>query len=214
MTVVLPISRSLAKQLLARTARSLTRPVSTKPLIRVDYNGSSEGHQPNTPSGSDKLASLFRHARTYATAAAKPASRPKQHTGRTPAKRTSTTTKKATPAKKPASKRPKRKTKKVAKPKVKKPKKAPTKTSLALKARKERDDLKAKALLAEPKRLVDQAFLLIVAEETKGSGGRAGLASAAAAASNKYKNLTLEEREVRANMSYLYKMTKADISQY
>ncbi|OQV08258.1 HMG-box domain-containing protein [Cladophialophora immunda] len=190
MTVALPLSRPLTKQLLVRSARSLTRPVSANPLLRVTCHCSSN----NDPSGSHpqvgKFASLCQRARTYATASAKPASRPKQHTGRTPAKSTKSTTKKATPKKK----RPARKAKKTvatkAKPKVKKPL---SKTALLKKARKAQADLRAAALLEEPKPLPSTPWRLVFAEETKKGGGQ--VKAAATAAAQKFRNLSLEERE-------------------
>ena len=205
MTVVLPLSRSLAQQLLARSARSVARPVSTNPLLRVDCNCSPDNDQFSHPSTSRKFASLFHHARTYATAVGRPASRPKQHTGRTPAKRTTTTTKKAAPAKtsvaktakkpvtrKPAAKKPKKRIVKKATPKVKK---EPSKAALLRKARKDKADARSLALLEEPKQLPSTAFQVLLVEEIKGK--KRSVTTGATAVSSKYKNLTLEEREVR-----------------
>ena len=201
MTVALHMSRSLAAQLLARSARSLTRPVPTNPLLRVNRNCSPDNDQSSYASKHASIAALLRQARKYATAAGKPASRPKQHTGRTPAKRTTSSTKKAAPAKKaptkkaPAKKKPTRKPKKTVVKKVTpKVKKAPSKTALLKKARQERADLKALALLEEPKQLPSSPFQLILVEETKKGGGDVRVS--ATTASNKYKNLAPEEREV------------------
>ena len=196
MTVALPLSRSLAAQLLARSARTLTRP-SAKPWIRVECNCSLNDDQSSYHSRDANVSLLFRQARTYATAAKKPASRPKQHTGRTPAKRTTSTTKKAAPAAKKSPSKPKKKVPKkvVRKKATPKAKKAPSKTALLAKARKEQADLKAAALLTEPKNLPASSFQLILVEETKKGGGDVKVR--ATAASNKYKNLSLEEREVR-----------------
>jgi hypothetical protein len=193
------MSRSLAKQLLARSARSLTRPASNNPLLRVDCNCGLDNSQPNCPTRYDNLASLFKQARTYATAAGKPVGRPKQHTGGTAAKRTTTSTKKAAPAKKPVAKKPKKKVVKKATPKAKK---EPSKAALLRKARTEQADLKALALLDEPKQLPSRAFQLILVEETKGKKG--DVKTSATTASNKYKNLTSEEREVRAQRQYAH----------
>ncbi|OAP60602.1 hypothetical protein AYL99_05604 [Fonsecaea erecta] len=188
--VALPFSRPLAKQLLAQSARSLTRPVSTTSLLRVTCNCSSN-HDFSSPQPKlGKLASHFQRARTYATAAEKPASRPKQHTGRTPAKRTTSTTKKAAPAKKRPARKAKKTTATKAKPKVKKP---PSKSALLKKARKDQADLKAAALLEEPKKLPSTPWRLVFAEETKKGGGQ--VKAAAMAAAEKFRNLTLEERE-------------------
>ncbi|KAJ9606798.1 hypothetical protein H2200_008808 [Cladophialophora chaetospira] len=194
MTVAAPISRSLALQLLARSARSLTRPVSVNPLLRVNCDCGTEHDQSNYRAKYANLRSLFKQARTYATAAGKPASRPKQHTGRTTTKRTTKPTTKAIPAKKPAAKKPKKKVAKKAPRKAKpRTKKEPSKTALLKKARKEQSDLKAAALLEEPKNLPSNPFQIILVEQVKGTKGNATLG--ATAASNKYKNLSLEERE-------------------
>lgn len=192
MTVAAPISRSLAAQLLARSARSLTRPVSSSPLLRVDCNCGHGKDQSSHHSKYSNLRALFQQARTYATATKKPASRPKQHTGRAPAKRTTKPATKATPKKKPAAKKPKKRVVKKATPRAKK---EPSKAALLKKKRKEQADLKAAALLTEPKNLPSTPFQLVLVEESKASKGN--VTGSAAAASSKYKNLTLEEREVR-----------------
>ncbi|EXJ68053.1 uncharacterized protein A1O5_08668 [Cladophialophora psammophila CBS 110553] len=190
MTVTFPFSRPLAKHLLARSARSLTRPVSANHLLRVTSNCSPIDGPSSSQSKVGKFASLSKQARTYATTSAKPASRPKQHTGRTPAKRTTSTTKKAAPAKKRPARKTKKTTTKEAKPKAKKPL---SKSALLKKARKEHTDLRAAALFEEPKHLPSTAYRLVFAEETKKGGGQAK--AAARAAAEKFKNLTLEERE-------------------
>ncbi len=186
MTVALPISRSLAQQLLARSARSLTRPVSSNPLLRVNCACGHDKDHPSYPSKYTSLGQLFKQTRSYATATGKPVGRPKQHTGRTPAKRTpkAKATKKSTSTKKPTTKK--------ATPRAKK---APSKSALLKKARKEQTDLKATALLQEPKRLPTTPYQLILVEETKGT--KTTVTAGATAASNKYKNLALADREVR-----------------
>ncbi|KIX95597.1 uncharacterized protein Z520_08717 [Fonsecaea multimorphosa CBS 102226] len=190
MTVALPFSRPMAKQLLARSARSLTRPVSANPLLRLTCNCNSNDDHSSSQIRARRFASLFQQARTYATASAKPASRPKQHTGRTPTKRNTSTTKKAAPAKK----RPARKAKKTAATKAKpKGRKPLSKSALVQKARKAQADLKTAALLQEPKKLPATPWLLVLAEEAK-KGGRPATAVSPAAA-EKLRNLTLEERE-------------------
>ncbi|KIW67663.1 hypothetical protein PV04_06895 [Phialophora macrospora] len=191
MTVAMPFSRTLAKQLLARSARSLTRPVASNPHLRVDRNRVAGNDQSSHSYKYLNLGSHLQQARTYATASEKPASRPKQHTGRTSAKQTPKSTKKATPAKKPAAKKPKKKT--VKKTKTGATKKKPSKSALLKKARKDHADLKAAALLEEPKKLPSNPYQLVLVEEAKGSTDDVSIS--ARAASNKYKNLVPEERE-------------------
>lgn len=179
---VFPVPRTLASRLLARTSRSFTRPSPANPLLRVACNSSSN-KSGNTHCGDwSDLALFYKNARNYATATKKPAGRPKAHTGRAAA-----STKKTTPKKK-ATKKPKKKA--VKKPKAKK---APSKTALVKQARKTASDLRAAALLEEPKQLPSTAFSVILVEEAKKTKAFAGSASAASA---RYKNLSPAEREV------------------
>lgn len=205
MTIAAPISRSLAAQLLARSARLLTRPVSSNTLLRVNCNCGHDNDQSSYRSKYTNLGQLFKQTRTYATATGKPASRPKQHTGRTPAKRTPKATKKTTPTKKATTKKaPKKKVVKKATPRAKK---EPSKHALLKKARKEQADLKSAAILEEPKQLPATPYQLILVEETKGTKG--AVTAGATAASNKYKNLSPEDREVR--IYELHAMRMADL---
>jgi hypothetical protein len=103
-------------------------------------------------------------------------------------------TKKGTSGKKKATKKPKKKAAKKTKPKVKK---APSKSSLLQKERKRQSDLRAAALLAPPKQLPQTAFTLVFVEEAKSGGDVKGKA---VAASNRYKSLSPEEREVRNSL--------------
>ena len=116
-----------------------------------------------------------------------------------PQKAAPKSTKKAATAKKPAAKKPKKAAGKKAVKKVAKPraKKAPSKASLLRKTRKDKADLKEKALLEEPKQLPSRAYLVVFVEQSKGSKDAAR--PNVTAAVNKYKNLTLEEREVRTH---------------
>ncbi len=196
MTATLPLSRSLSKQLLARSTRSFTRPVPTisnyhsRVSCRCEANNDRSTHQKNHL----KIGSILHQARSYATATDKPASRPKAHTGRAAAKpkRTATTSSKGKPAKKAAAKKPKVKKAVVKKPRVKK---APSKNALLKKARATKANLVTTALLDEPKKLPATAFFVIVAEQSKNGGGNVSAFSTAA--SNIYKSLSPEEREVR-----------------
>ncbi|KIV79326.1 hypothetical protein PV11_06892 [Exophiala sideris] len=188
--VVLPYSRTLAAQVVARSTRSFTRPATINSLSRVTCACANKDGQTNRGSEWIDLGAFYRRARSYATTATKPASRPKAHTGRAAAKRTTTTKKAAsTSATKKPTRRTKKKTVKKPKPKVKK---APSKTALAQKARKAQSDLRAAALLEEPKQLPSTAFSLILVEESHKAGD---VRSRAAAASGRYKNLSPEERE-------------------
>lgn len=186
--VALPYSRTLAKQLLARSTRSFTRPASA-PLLRVNCTCRANSEQANGRNGYRRLGLVLGQARSYATEATKPASRPKAHTGRASAKR-NVSTKKAKSGTK-ATKKPKKKAIKKTKPKVKK---APSKTSLLKKERQRQSDLRATALLAPPKQLPQTAFTLVLVEEAKKGGG---VKDRAVAASSKYRGLSSEEREVR-----------------
>merc|ERR1712230_113853 len=181
--VVLLSSRPLASRLLARSTRTFTRPSAVKPIARVSCHCSGNKEQTNNGGTWLDLAAFSKHARTYATASPKPASRPKAHTGRTPAKRTATKKKTAKPSKKKAAKKSKPKTR---------AKKAPSKTSIAQKARKAQLDLRAKALLDEPKQLPSTAYMLVLVEESKNGGP---IKSRSASASQRYKSLSPEERE-------------------
>lgn len=180
---VFPVPRTLASRLLARTSRSFTRPSPVNPLLRVACDPSANKAGNNHRGDWSDLALFYKHARTYATATKKPVGRPKAHTGRAAA-----STKKTTPKKK-ATKKPKKK-KVVKKPKAKK---APSKTALVKQARKAASDLRAAALLEEPKQLPSTAFSVILVEEAKKTKAFTGTASAASA---RYKNLSSEEREV------------------
>jgi hypothetical protein len=204
MTVALPVTRSLATQLLARSVRSLTRPASSHTLPRV--NGSSDTNNESYifPLEFSRARRAYRHGRTYATAAAKPVGRPKAHTGRAPARTTttratnsSTTTKKSTAKKSPG--RPKKKAaKKPAKKAARRKRSATaTKKAVATRARAKATDLRTAALLDTPKGLPSTVFQLLVTEETKKNKGQAGgIGAGAKTASARYKSLTLEEREV------------------
>merc|ERR1712000_3933 len=131
------------------STRTFTRPSAVKPIARVSCHCSGNKEQTNNGGTWLDLAAFSKHARTYATASPKPASRPKAHTGRTPAKRTATT-KTTTSTKKKTAKPSKKKAAKKSKPKTR-AKKAPSKTSIAQKARKAQLDLRAKAQAAGKK---------------------------------------------------------------
>ena len=188
MTAALPFSRSLPKHVLARSTRTFTRPSHSSSLLRVTCTCDANRDRPEHRTDSLGLASIYRRARTYATASAKPASRPKAHTGRTAAKRR-TAAKEAAPAK--STKKPKKKAVKKPIPRVKKPL---SKSALLKKERQATRELREAALLNNPKQLPQTAFTLIFTEETKKSGDAR---TKATSASEKYRSLSPEEREVR-----------------
>ena len=133
--------------------------------------------------------------------------RPKAHTGRTPARKST----RAAAAKKPGPKtaagkskvgrKPKAKKKATAKKPVKKAVKRPlSKEALNRQRIAAERELKSKALLDSPKDLPASAWQVVLAEISKastGQSGRIGLKSKEASA--KYKSLTPEEIEVRAS---------------
>ncbi|EXJ85243.1 hypothetical protein A1O3_05918 [Capronia epimyces CBS 606.96] len=188
MTTAFPYSRTLSKQLVARSAWSLTRPSVTSSLLRVTCNCTPNGERSARRHAHLNLGSTFKYAvcRTYATSAEKPASRPKAHTGRAPAK--GTATKKAKTPKK-STKKAKKKAASKPKPKGRKPL---SKTAILQRQRQESADLRAKALLQEPKQLPQTAFILVFVEEAKkGGDAKANAVSASA----RYRSLSPEERE-------------------
>ncbi|KAL2400055.1 hypothetical protein ABEF93_004886 [Exophiala dermatitidis] len=187
MTASLPYSRTLSKQLIARTARSFTRPSAT-PLLRVTCDCTPNSARSTRARGFLGHLSAVKSARSYATSTDKPASRPKAHTGRAPAKR-SPTPKEAKPAKKTTTKRKKKSS--AAKPKPKGRKRL-SKTAVLQKQRQEQKDLRATALLDQPKQLPQTAYTLVVVEEAKKGGD---VKSNAASASARYRSLSPEERE-------------------
>jgi hypothetical protein len=128
----------------------------------------------------------------------RPGGRPKAHTGRTTAKRTtkSTPTKKAAAKPKPA---PKSKKKAKAKPKPKPKKKELSATAKKRMEAKERSELRKTALLTgAPKALPNNAWTLYFVAHGPKKGqpvDRSG--SAVKAAAQAYKNISADEREVR-----------------
>lgn len=207
MAVLPTCGRALSKSLLPRSGQVLTRLSTAYPTTRVS---STNGHNSSSEPSQTTLSRSFIVAlpiRNYATATGRPAGRPKAHTGRTPAKRTTTTTKKASGAKTAAPKKaaakakPKTKAKVKAKPKAKPRKREPSKTAIARKESSDRSELKKKALLTgQPKRLPDTAWTVLFVEHgpKKGTALDAG-GTTSKATSQIYRNLSLEEREVSFN---------------
>lgn len=137
-------------------------------------------------------------ARSYATASGtRAAGRPKAHTGRTTAKKTTTKRAAKTTPRKKATKTSKKKPGTKTKPKAtaRKVKKPLSKTALKRAESTKLKDLKAAALLNEPKALPASAWsVLFVESAVKGSPINGAPAKAAA---QKFRNLTPEEKEVR-----------------
>lgn len=215
MTITIPVHRALSTKLAPRSFNVVTRWGYNPWLARVNSTSNNE-NDANTSRLC--LQSKSRHTigtRYYATdAAAKPVSRPKAHTGRTPAKRStkaSTSSKpgpKTAAGKKAVGRKPKAKTTKAAaKPKtkkavkkpVKKPaaKKVPSKTALLAKRRAKNKELKEKALLNAPKQLPQTAWGVQFGEAqsaARGSGQNIGMVTRNAA--EQHRGLTPEQKEV------------------
>lgn len=186
MVVLISYGRTLPKQL-AIGSDILTRLVSTARVVRPQTQ-SSPSKQISNGSRTSYLA--FRPARSYATSSAKPASKPKAHTGRTAAKRT---TKKTSTKPKAQPKKKKKKSVK-AKPKPKKVKKEPSEATLKRRASKKRVELKERALHnKEPKRLADNPWT-VFAQSSLNKGE--SLTTRATALGASWKQISPEEREV------------------
>ena len=201
MTVILPYSRVLSRQLPIRSGL-LTRLISTDSSARVSHH--QHGSKPPT------LSSLGRRtSRSYATATVtvtvpKTAAKPKAHTGRTTARKTTATKTKAPAKKAPAKKtkaKPKKKVVKKAKAKPKpKPKPAPKRKPLSASAVKKaaivkQAALKEKALLRqEPKLLPANAWTVFNSQQTKGTKSLASVATKQNGAA--FRALSPAEREV------------------
>ena len=204
----------------ALTLRFLPRAATTTPAfssIRVQHEQNAQ--QPASCSTCNAVikSSRLSRSRFYATAttASRPG-RPKAHTGRAtaskrkttaPAGTTTTTTKRSAAAKKPAGKKatkatPKRRTKAKLKPKPKPRRRVLTEKQKADKQKKaagqKLTELRKTALLSPPsakapKQLPSTAYLVSSTENfSKGTD----VAANARANADRYKNLTLEEREV------------------
>lgn len=187
MVVLLSYGRTLPKQL-GIGSGILTRLVST---ARVGRPQTQSSPSKQNPDGSHTSSLAFRPARSYATASARPASKPKAHTGRTTAKRT---TKKTSTKTKAPKAQPKKKKAAKAKPKPKKVKKAPSEATLKRQATKKRVELKERALLhKEPKRLPDNPWTVFA---QNGIAKGESLTTRASALAASWKQISPEEREV------------------
>lgn len=214
MTIVLPLHRALSTKFAGRSFNVVTRLGYNPWLARVDHP--SEHNDGRSSLSRSQLSRIYSiPARTYATTAAsttttaarKPAGRPKAHTGRTPAKRT---TKAAAAPKKPGPKTAAGKARLGAKPKAKKAKatpkpkpktqpkravkKAPSKSALNKERIAKDRALKETALLNPPKQLPAQPWQIYQIETQKKTN--VSVVEAAKAASASWKNLTPEEKEV------------------
>lgn len=203
MTITVPLQRALSTKLAGRSFNVVTRLGYNPWLARVNHNASDNNETKPSLSCQNRSRICFIATRTYATrAAAKPASRPKAHTGRAPARRT---TKAA--AKKPGPKTAagkanvgrKPKAKKIA-PKTKPTKKAPSLRSLDRDRVAKEKHLKEIALLDSPKRLPQNPWQILFAEYQRAGGSHSIAESVKITkeAAQKFRNLTLEEKEVSA----------------
>lgn len=207
MAILIPVHRALSTKLAGRSFKVVSRLGYHPWSARV--NQSPDHHEPKSTSSQARVGRIcFISTRTYATTAAgKPASRPKAHTGRTPAKRAS----KAATTDKPGPKTPEGKAKVGAKPKAKttkakaKPKRErpmkPVKKALSKSAlNKERvtkeKALKAAALLDSPKLLPATAWQVVFAESKRVPHDQHDVKRIAQDAGQKYKDLRPEEKEV------------------
>ena len=193
MTATTSFSRALSRQLLPGGPRPFTRPHST--LLRVSCNCTSKNARPFSLRHRANLSAAFEHARKYATAVEKKAPAKPKTRAAAPKKRTTTKAK----AKKTAAKKPKKKVVKKVKPKVKK---VAPEVALRRKERLANSELRAAALLTRPKQLPSTAYLVLVSQiSTKG----AQLQQIIQSASEKYKTLSPEEREVcSSHVAYLH----------
>jgi len=210
MTILVPVHRALSTKLAGRSFKVVSRLGYHPWSARV--NQSSDHHEPKSTSSQARVGRIcFISTRTYATTAAgKPASRPKAHTGRTPAKRTS----KAATTDKPGPKTPEGKAKVGAKPKAKttkakakpkpkptpKPKKpvkkAPSQSALNKERVTKEKALKEAALLDSPKLLPAATWPVFFAESMGVPHDKRDTTRMAQDASQKFKDLRPEEKEV------------------
>lgn len=204
MTIAVPVHRALTTKLAGRSFNVVTRLGYNPWLARVPHN--TDTHEPTPTSSRSQSSRIYAITpRSYATSTArKPAGRPKAHTGRTPAKRTT----KAATAKKPGPKTAAGKAKVGAKPKAKKAKakpkkavkktvkKAPTKSALNKERVAKEKSLKEAALLNPPKALPANAWAVYFTEAQKGkhSFDRSGQITKEAA--QNFKDITPEQKEV------------------
>lgn len=213
MTLAIPFHRAISTKLAPRGFNVVTRWGYNPWLARVNSTANTENDIDTPRSYLQSKSRYFIATRSYATkAAAKPASRPKAHTGRTPAKRstkTSTSSKpgpKTAAGKKAVGRKPKtttRKTTKAATKTAPKPRKSavkkPPSAAALLRERRARDkELKEKALLnsATPKTLPSSAWTVIFSEAQTGSHSFGDASNIAKEAAQKFRNLTPEEKEV------------------
>ncbi len=209
----------------ALTLRFLPRAATATPVfssIRVRHEQNAQQPASSSACNATSKSSRLSRSRYYATAttASRPG-RPKAHTGRATASKrrataststTGTTTKRTAAAKKPAAKKatkatPKRKTKAKAKPKPKPRRRVLTEKQKADKEKKAAGQkvtgIRKTALLSPPsakapKQLPSTAYLVSSTENfSKGTD----IAANARANADRYKNLTLEDREVRPGHS-------------
>lgn len=211
MTITLPAHRALTSKLAGRSYQVVTRYGYNPWLARVNHTSTSSDDIRSASPVASSCRIGFLTTRTYATSTTKaPVGRPKAHTGRAPARKTTKTT---AAAKKPGPKtaagkskvgrKPKAKTATKTKAKAKKPVKKPTvkkplsKTALNKKRLTEERELKQKALLDTPKNLPSHAWGVYFKEIQEASKGEnKAVSEVTREAATKYKSFTPEEKEV------------------
>ncbi|KAK5091063.1 hypothetical protein LTR05_001243 [Lithohypha guttulata] len=225
MTILVPMQRALSTKFVGRSFSVVTRAGNNPWLARVNHNYDNHSHDKTARSHYLSAHSNFLDTRSYATkTGSKPASRPKAHTGRTPARRTTkastsskpgpkTTAGKSNVGRPKGSKTTKTKTgkKASAKPKAppKKPavKKAPSKTTLTRERVAKEKQLKATALLDTPKNLPATPWTIIFGEthKNKSNASTADRRNLSNEAAQKYRNLTAEEKEHYNHLAHINK---------
>lgn len=192
MTVIIPPVRNLSQSLLSRSHLLARASLSSSPLLRVTCKYTAGNACPNTSQSFLLDSALPLRPRSYATTSStRPIGRPKAHTGRTAAKRTTPGASSGTS--KSRSKKAGRKAK-AKKPKPK-PKKRPVSKTAQKKAEAQKSrDLREKALLKPPKKLPETAWTVLFSENAVKGSPVSG--DAAKSAAQKYRNLSPEELEV------------------
>lgn len=215
MTIAIPVHRALSTKLAPRGFNVVTRWGYNPWLARVNSTSNPDHDTTTSRSSLQSKSIYFVATRSYATgAAAKPASRPKAHTGRTPAAKRSTkssTSSKPGPktaaGKKAVGRKPKATTAKTVKrtrtatktatkprkPAVKKP---PTAIALRKQRVAKDKELKQKALLDSPKKLPQNSWAVVFSEAQTGSHSLEQSSQVAKDAAQKFRNLTPEQKEV------------------
>lgn len=210
MTVAIPCHRALTQKITTRSFSVVARLpiVSTVSRVRATTDRRN-GHKLRLPLYASRNSQIA--TRTYATSSStKPASRPKAHAGQEAAARRPKSSTKKDASSKPGPKTSKGKSKVGRKPKVnstaskpksqaaktKEKKKPLSKTALNRHRLQGIKDLRAKALLTEPKKLPATVWAIIFNEGKKPGQNVEDSQKSTQQAAERLKNLTAEEKEV------------------